>query len=55
LVELIKKAEAAVKSGFHLGEKNKTDTGSRHARRLKNKTQVQETFLPRKRTCLDLV
>jgi hypothetical protein len=41
LVALIKKAEVAVKSGF-LSEKKKTDPGSRHARRLNNKTKFRK-------------
>jgi hypothetical protein len=37
LVALIKKAEAAIKSGFHLSEKKRTDSGFKHARKPKNK------------------
>jgi hypothetical protein len=42
LVALIKKAEAAVKAGFYLGEKKWMDSGFRHARRPKNKTKYRK-------------
>jgi hypothetical protein len=49
LLALIKTAEAAVKSGFHLSEKKRMDSRFRHTRRPKHKTKS------RKPSFLDLV